>query len=83
MTKPPDPGRAAEGRRRVVDCARALPFIGTFLFLLPAFWSGSGAINLARAGIYVFVVWAMLIGVSAVISRLILRGGGDIDPPEA
>lgn len=75
MKAPPDPGRP--GRRRVVDFARVLPFVGTFLFLLPAFWGGTGPVKLAWAGVYVFAVWAILIGASALLSRLIARG--DVD----
>lgn len=77
MKAPPEPDRP--GQRRAVDFARVLPFAGVFLFLLPAFWGGTGAVKLAWAGVYVFVVWAMLIGASALISRLIVRG--DTDSP--
>lgn len=66
----------------MVDFARVLPFVGMFFFLLPAFWGGAGPVKLAWAGVYIFAAWAALIAASALVSRLMTRGGGDIDAPE-
>ncbi len=58
--------RAVYRQRRLRDAARLLPIFGFFLLMLPLQWgSGSGA---GRVAVYVFGVWAMLIGVAAYIA---------------
>jgi hypothetical protein len=54
-------------RRRLVDAARLLPVLGGFLMLLPILWAPGGeqGRNTARDGIYLFVVWALLVGLAA------------------
>lgn len=58
--------RAVYRKRRLRDAARLLPILGFFLLLLPALWAGP-----APGGsdwVYVFVVWAGLIGLAAALS---------------
>lgn len=57
-------------RRRLADAARLLPLAGGLLFCLPLLWRGtepSGSTVVAM--IYVFVLWAALIAISAMITR--------------
>ncbi|SNX73373.1 hypothetical protein SAMN05878503_11552 [Cereibacter ovatus] len=57
-------------RRRLRDGARMLPLFGAFLFLLPILWepAASERRDTAPDGIYLFVVWALLILVAAAIA---------------
>lgn len=59
--------RESYRRRRLGDAARLLPIVGAVLFMLPILWAGTGAT--ARGVIYLFVVWAILILVMAILSR--------------
>jgi len=63
-------------RRRLMDGARVLPVVGAVFFLLPVLWAGpggDGAARTAMGGIFVFVVWIVLIGAAALISRRLIR----------
>ncbi len=51
--------------RRLMDAARVLPLAGVFLFLLPLLWGGGPT---ARAIVFVFLVWAALIGIAALLA---------------
>jgi hypothetical protein len=73
--------RGAYRQRRVRDAARMLPLLGLVLCLLPLLWQrgepaagaavGAGAQLTSVAMIYLFAVWALLIALAAVLSRLI------------
>lgn len=54
-------------KRRLVDAARLLPVFGGFLMFLPILWAPGGAQgrDTARDGIYLFVIWAVLVGLAA------------------
>jgi hypothetical protein len=58
--------RAVYRKRRLRDAARLLPILGLFLLMLPALWvdPASGG----SAWVYVFAVWAGLIGLAAALS---------------
>ncbi len=66
--------RAVYRRRRLRDAARLLPILGLFLLLLPSLWVGPAAVEpsgIGRGGsdwVYVFAVWAGLIGLAAALS---------------
>ena len=64
--------RASYRQRRLRDAARVLPVVGAILFLLPILWpmGREGGQTTSAALIYIFVVWAGLIAVAALISRL-------------
>lgn len=68
--------------RRLGDAARLLPVLGLVMFLLPLFWgpetSGQQRLT-AWDGLYLFVVWCGLIGLSVVLSRRLSA----IGPPPA
>jgi len=75
-------------RRRVMDAARLLPLLGGFLFLLPMLWAPrpEHPRSTAGDGIYLFVVWGILIAIAALLAmRLgseLERGGPDETAPE-
>jgi hypothetical protein len=54
-------------RRRLIDAARLLPVFGGLLLLMPILWAPAetAASDTAPDGIYLFVVWAALVGVAA------------------
>ncbi|MGL5011304.1 MAG: hypothetical protein ACRC6I_15600 [Paracoccaceae bacterium] len=64
--------RRSYRRRRLGDAARMLPVFGLILILLPVFWD-PGVAGSPRSttwdGVYLFVVWAGLIAVAALLSR--------------
>ena len=73
-------------RRRLVDAARLLPVFGAFLVLLPILWAPveTGARDTARDGIYLFVIWAILVGLAAWLAPGLADGaddGGDDEQP--
>lgn len=59
--------RESYKRRRLGDAAKLLPVVGTVLFLLPMLWAGRG--STAGGLVFLFIVWAVLILVMAVLSR--------------
>ncbi|MDU8946566.1 hypothetical protein [Ovoidimarina sediminis] len=76
MRRDPEPlflARETYRRRRMMDAARILPFLGVFLFLVPAIWGG--AVSTLSGLIYLFIGWAVLIVLSAVIARVLARPG--------
>ncbi len=63
--------RESYRRRRAMDAARILPFLGIFLFALPRLWgaeAGPGE-ETAREGLYLFTVWGGLIVAAALLGR--------------
>jgi amino acid transporter len=75
--EPPFLARGSYRRRRLVDAARVLPFVGAFLFVLPMLWGDEAPVRTAWGGIYIFAAWASLIIASALLSHLLSRGAGD------
>lgn len=58
----------------MIDAAWVLPVFGAFLLLVPVLWdlgpSGSDAPRrLAERGVYIFGVWALLVGGAALLGR--------------
>jgi len=74
-------------RRRLADAARLLPLAGALLFCLPLLWRGTGSGGrTVVAMIYVFALWAVLIAVSALITRHLrssTNGNGTGQPADA
>ena len=66
-------------RRRLVDAARLLPVFGFFLLLLPTLWAPAvpQANDMASDGIYLFGVWAVLVGGAAWLARGLAGGLGE------
>ncbi|MEO5620911.1 MAG: hypothetical protein ABIQ85_08320 [Cypionkella sp.] len=76
MRKPRAPlflARAVYRRRRLRDAARLLPILGLFLLLLPLMWGGPLGEGAGQTVIYVFVVWALLIGLAAYLAPGLAR----------
>ena len=68
--------RATYRRRRAMDAARLLPVLGVVLFAVPLLWNGSdGGLSMARAGLYLFSVWAILLVLAALLARRLGSGG--------
>lgn len=56
-------------RRRLQDAARFLPVLGIVLMMVPLLWSdGPGGVAMSSAVIYLFLVWAGLVGAAMVLS---------------
>ncbi|SEO15940.1 hypothetical protein SAMN04490248_10255 [Salinihabitans flavidus] len=73
--------RRSYRRRRLTDMIRALPVVGALLWAVPLLWplEGEGTVRTSDAIIYIFSVWAGLIVVSALLTRLMPRGEGRTD----
>ncbi|MDF0596152.1 hypothetical protein [Psychromarinibacter halotolerans] len=76
--------RRSYRRRRVMDGARLLPVIGAFLLLMPLVWGVTPGrlLGTAGSGIYLFAVWAGLIVVALVFSRILLRPDEERPPKD-
>ncbi len=72
--------RRSYRRRRLRDAARLLPVFGGFFFLLPILWAPgqSPKPDTAPDGVYLFVVWFLLILAAAALAPG-LDGGSDDD----
>ena len=83
MAGPPEPvflERHSYLRRRTGDAAKLLPVLGLVLFLLPVLWADEA--RTAGGIVYLFTVWALLIGVVAFLSRRLadMTTGPEDDP---
>lgn len=81
MSRKPRPlflERRSYRRRRVADAARLLPLVGSVLVFVPILWlpDRTAAPDTVRGGLYLFAVWALLIGVAFALSR-VLSGEGE------
>jgi hypothetical protein len=67
--------RDAYRRRRLMDAARVLPFVGVVLVLLPLLWSpqSTPAPDTARGGVYLFAIWGALIVGTFILARGLSR----------
>ncbi|NNE87707.1 MAG: hypothetical protein HKN27_06490 [Silicimonas sp.] len=59
--------RESYRRRRLGDAAKLLPVLGVVLFLMPLLWAGRG--STAGGLVFLFIAWAFLIFVMALLSR--------------
>nr|WP_309501580.1 hypothetical protein [uncultured Roseovarius sp.] len=77
-------------RRRMVDATRLLPILGVVLFLIPLLWQGEEGARTTDVMIYIFGIWALLAGLSGLVSRDLGRdrsgsdseAGADVDALE-
>jgi uncharacterized membrane protein len=81
MRRPSPPlflARSGYRRRRLHDAARLVPVFGAFLVFLPILWSPGETPepDTARDGLYLFVVWAGLIGAAALLAPGLRRSTG-------
>lgn len=82
LPAPPAPlflARQAYRRRRLGDAARMLPVVGVVLFFLPILWqpAQSPEADTAAGAIWLFSAWAVIIGISFLLSRRLGRDGDD------
>lgn len=85
MKKPGQPlflARSTYRRRRLVDAARLLPFLGLFLFVIPILWhpADTPEPETGRGAVYLFTVWFGLIFVAALMARGLGRAMEDDGP---
>ena len=80
MRRPSEPmflAKRTYRRRRLMDAARVLPFVGVFLFFMPLLWA-EGLTTVVGLG-FLFGAWAVLIiavfGVSRALGRAMLDEG--------
>ncbi len=73
--------RAVYRQRRLRDAARLLPLVGFFLLLLPLMWSDTA--RAGRIAVYVFGVWALLIGLAAYVAPGLAQPEADTPPEDA
>ncbi|MEM6589670.1 MAG: hypothetical protein AAF641_14580 [Pseudomonadota bacterium] len=66
-------------RRRLADAARMLPILGGLLFMIPLLWLDAASMSTATVMVYLFLVWAALAGLAALLSR---RLGPEVDQPD-
>jgi len=62
--------RGSYRKRRLMDALKLLAFLGTILWMIPAIWPSASDTSIepiatSRALFYVFGVWILLIGLSA------------------
>ena len=70
MNEPVEPlflARETYRRRRLMDAARFLPFVGAFLFIVPSLWADEA--STAEGMMFLFGVWVILIFAAAFVSR--------------
>jgi len=67
--------RANYRKRRWRDGARLLPIFGAVLLLVPLLWPWSARVMVAH-WLFIFVVWAGLIALAALVSRRVHDGEG-------
>ncbi len=60
--------RSSYKRRRAMDAARILPLLGAVLFMLPVLGESGGT---RGVGLYLFIVWAVLVGLAAGLSHVL------------
>lgn len=87
MRRPRGPvflARSAYRLRRMRDVARMLPVVGGFLILLPVLWAPATteARDTAPDGIYLFLVWAGLIAVAALLAPWLQAGEAELPEVE-
>jgi hypothetical protein len=81
-------------KRRLMDASRMLPVLGAFLFLLPVLWKPEvSGHSTAIEGVYLFVVWLVLILLAALFAPGLAAGearvagrsppAGDVEGPDA
>jgi hypothetical protein len=89
MARRPKPpvflGRDSYRQRRIRDAARMTPVFGAVLWAVPLLWERgtAEAVRTSQALIYIFAVWALLILVALLLSRLLKPDQDDAEREEA
>ena len=87
MSDDPAPGgrpvfvdRASYRQRRLRDGLRLLPVLGAILFCVPLLWPRGAEMTTSTALTYVFGVWAGLILLAFLLSRVLRPDAPERDP---
>lgn len=85
---PPFLARRSYRRRRMIDAARLVPVAGLFFILMPILWQPADTPepDTATGGVYLFVVWFLLIVLAFVIAKVIGNPGlaeSELEAPRA
>ena len=83
MRRPKPPlflARAVYRRRRLRDAARLVPLVGAFLLLLPMLWRQEAGLGAGWDWLYLFAVWALLIGLAAALAPGLAAADSDAEP---
>jgi len=85
MSRKPKPiflERQTYRRRRLADAARMLPVLGGVLLALPVLWGGVDGKSMLTSHVmfYVFLCWAVLAVLAAIISAHLKPGEESADP---
>ena len=67
--------RRSYRRRRMMDACRLLPLLGAGLWMVPILWQPAATADpdTAPGIVYVFGVWAVLVGIAAALARGLIR----------
>ncbi|MEM6306887.1 MAG: hypothetical protein AAF701_02730 [Pseudomonadota bacterium] len=71
-----DPLKSATAPRRVVDAAIIVPALGAMLVSVPMLWPDQNVdsgVRTSTAMIYLFSIWAIMICLAAILSRVLSR----------
>lgn len=73
--------RRSYRRRRLMDASKLLPVLGAALLLVPLLWLVGGEaaapVPTSQVVIYIFAVWALLIGINALFGAAVRRWADD------
>lgn len=69
--------RTVYRKRRLRDAARLLPLLGFFLLLVPLLWDTTPGRGAGQTVVYIFGVWAGLIGLAAYLAPGLARPEAD------
>ena len=81
LTQPMFLARRSYRRRRLIDALRLVPVLGALLFMVPVLGASGHAGSSYRGAIYLFCSWALLILLTAFLSRRLGDGAQDLAEP--
>lgn len=71
--------RESYRRSRIIDAIKLVPVLGALLFLVPVLNVFSGSGTTISGGLYLFLSWFGLIGLSAYLARRVRQKGAVSD----
>lgn len=76
--------RRSYRRRRMMDAARMMPFLGAILVMMPTLWmpASTPEPDTGRGGIYLFAVWLALIVATFALARGLAPAMEEDEKPE-
>ena len=73
--------RRSYRRRRLIDALRLVPILGALLFMVPVLGASGHTGSSFRGAVYVFSSWALLILLTAFLSRRLATPSADTSEP--